>query len=84
MKHMDTWHIFWHAPAGSTPKVRSRGFEAPPLHMEALKFLSPLIDITLHRLNSEKSGGKHFPPAGAAGFGHATFLRFFSSSFVSL
>lgn len=46
MKHMDTWHTFWHPLQGSTPKVC--GFEAPLLHMEVLKFLSPLIDIILH------------------------------------
>lgn len=55
MKHMDTWHIFWHQLNSSTPKVRFCGFEAPWLHMEVLKFLSPLIDIILHRLNFEKS-----------------------------
>lgn len=54
MKHMDTWHIFWHPLNSSTPDVRFCGFEALPLHMEVLKFLSPLIDITLRRLNSEK------------------------------
>lgn len=55
MKHMDTWHNLWHPLDSSTPKVRFRGFEAPPLHMEVLKFLSPLIDIILRRLNFEKS-----------------------------
>lgn len=50
VKHMDTWHIFWHPLNRSTLKVC--GLEASPLHMEVLKFLSPLIDITLCRLNS--------------------------------
>lgn len=54
MKHMDTWHIFWHPLNSSTPKVRFCGFEAPRLHMEVLNFLSPLIDIILCRLNFEK------------------------------
>lgn len=52
MKHMDTWHTFWHPRRRSTPKVRFLVvFEAPALHMEALNFLSPLIDIILCRLN---------------------------------
>lgn len=55
MKHMDTWHHVWHPLNSSTLKVRVCGFEALPLHMEVLKFLSPLIDITLRRLNFEKS-----------------------------
>lgn len=55
MKHMDTWHIFWHPLNNSTPKVRFCGFLVPLLHMEVLKFLSPLIDIILCRLNFETS-----------------------------
>lgn len=63
MKHMDTWHIFWHPLNSSTPKVRFCGFQVPLLHMEVLNFLSPLIDIILCRLNFWNIVVNTFPPA---------------------